>query len=86
MAAEAGQEHGEGLDLLHTMGRGTWHGTVRGVRDSERRQRLLEAALELYGTVGYRATTVQADCKLAKMSTRSFYEVYADHERLLAEL
>ncbi len=64
----------------------TWHGTVRGARDRERRQRLFEAALELYGTAGYRATTVQAVCRLAKVSTRSFYELYTDHEQLLTEL
>lgn len=63
-----------------------WHGTARDVRDGERRQRLLEAALELYGTVGYGASTVQGVCKLAKVSTRSFYELYSEHQDLLAHL
>jgi len=65
---------------------GLWHGTARDTRDHQRRRRLLDAALELYGTLGYRATTVQAVCHEAKVSTRSFYELYADHEELLATL
>lgn len=63
-----------------------WHGTARHVRDQERRRRLLDAALELYGTIGYRAATVQAVCRLAKVSTRSFYELYSDQEELLERL
>lgn len=63
-----------------------WHGTARHTRDQERQQRLLGAALELYGTVGYRATTVQSVCRLAKVSTRSFYELYSDQEELLERL
>ena len=63
-----------------------WHGTERDVRDTERRRRLLDAALELYGTVGYGSTTVGAVCRLAKVSTRSFYQLYADHHELLTRL
>lgn len=86
MAADSALSTKNGLPVAPDAGRAIWHGKARGVRDRERRQRLLEAALELYGTAGYRATTVQAVCKLAKVSTRSFYELYADHEQLLAEL
>ncbi|AIY00014.1 hypothetical protein ART_0415 [Arthrobacter sp. PAMC 25486] len=67
-------------------GSGLWHGTARNARDEQRRRRLLEAALELHGTLGYGSTTVQTVCKLAKVSTRSFYELYADHEELLTRL
>ncbi|MFD4420992.1 TetR/AcrR family transcriptional regulator [Agromyces sp. NPDC058484] len=63
-----------------------WHGTAQHTRDAARRRRLLDAALELYGTIGFRATTVQALCRLATVSTRSFYELYADQERLLEQL
>ncbi len=52
-------------------------------RDGERRQRLLDATLELHGSAGCASMTVQPVCKLAKVSTRSFYELYADHEELL---
>lgn len=63
-----------------------WHGTDRLKRDQDRRQRLLDAALELYGTACYSATPVQAVCRLAKVSTRSFYQLYADHHELLTRL
>ncbi|MGV8885021.1 MAG: TetR/AcrR family transcriptional regulator [Microbacteriaceae bacterium] len=65
---------------------GLWRGTAQHTRDQERRQRLLDAALELYGTVGFRATTIQHLCSLAKVSTRSFYELYASQEELLQAL
>lgn len=64
-------------------GTGLWHGTVRHARDKERRRRLIQGALELQGTLDYGSTTVASVCKLAKVSTRSFYELYADHEELL---
>ncbi|WP_198165876.1 TetR/AcrR family transcriptional regulator [Agromyces laixinhei] len=56
------------------------------MRDETRRRQLMDAALELYGTIGYRATTVQAVCKSAGVSSRSFYELYPDQEMLLTEL
>ena len=65
---------------------GLWHGTERNTRDQERKRRLLDAALELYGTQGYRATTVHAVCQSARVSTRSFYELYADQGELLTRL
>jgi AcrR family transcriptional regulator len=37
------------------------------------RERLLDAGLELFGTVGYEGTTVQALCREARVSTRDFY-------------
>lgn len=63
-----------------------WHGTDRRTRDDGRRARLLDAALELYGTAGFRATSVKAVCTLAAVSTRSFYELYPGQEELLAQL
>lgn len=65
---------------------GMWHGTDRSKRDEDRRRRLLDAALELYGTAGYSATPVQTVCRLAKVSTRSFYQLYAGHHELLTRL
>lgn len=63
-----------------------WRGSARSARDETRRGRLREAALELYGTNGYRSTTVQAICRQAKVSSRSFYELYPQQEQLLADL
>lgn len=63
-----------------------WRGTSRSERDAERRERLLEAGLELYGTIGFRKTSVQALCQESKVSSRSFYELFAAQETLLEHL
>lgn len=55
---------------------GLWRGTSRADRDGVRRERLLEAALELYGTLGFRATSIQALCQESGVSSRSFYDLF----------
>lgn len=65
---------------------GLWRGSDRRTRDDERRGRLLDAALELFGTRGYRATSVQQVCREAGVSSRSFYELHNGLESLFAEL
>lgn len=59
-----------------TISAGLWRGTSRADRDGARRQRLLEAALELYGTLGFRATSIQALCQESGVSSRSFYDLF----------
>ena len=49
----------------------------------ERRVRLMDTALELFGTVGYLPTTVEKLCAAAKVTPRHFYEHFADREALL---
>lgn len=66
-----------------TAGRRTWRGMPPGERDALRRERLLGAGLQLFGTLGYRATTVQGICQEAGVSTRSFYELFESREALL---
>ena len=53
---------------------------------AERRQRLLASGLELFGTQGYPPTTVEILCRHAKVTTRHFYEQFADRESLLITL
>ena len=48
-----------------------------------RRERLLEAALELFGTDGYPATSVERLCAQAKVSTRHFYHEFQNKEAVL---
>ncbi|MEV8377773.1 TetR/AcrR family transcriptional regulator [Kribbella sp. NPDC056861] len=48
-----------------------------------RRERLLDAALELFGTEGYPATSVERLCALAKVSTRHFYHEFQNKEAVL---
>jgi AcrR family transcriptional regulator len=55
-------------------------------RRSERRERMLSAGLELFGTQGYRATTIEALCAAAGVSTRNFYEEFGSREALLIAL
>jgi AcrR family transcriptional regulator len=55
-------------------------------RRRDRRDRFLDAALELFGTTGYAATSVSAVCKAAGLSSRQFYAEFTDREHLLREL
>jgi AcrR family transcriptional regulator len=48
-----------------------------------RRERLLAAALELFGTDGYPATSVERLCAQAKVSTRHFYHEFQNKEAVL---
>lgn len=52
-------------------------------RSAERRQRLLDAALEQFGTEGYQRTPIEQLCQRAGVSTRSFYEEFGAREELL---
>ncbi|MDN5755192.1 MAG: TetR/AcrR family transcriptional regulator [Micrococcaceae bacterium] len=60
-----------------------WRGVSRPQRDAARRHRLLEAGVELFGTQGYAATTVQGLCRQAGVSSRSFYECFSGREEVL---
>lgn len=56
-------------------------------RRRERRQRLAEAGLQLFGAEGgYLATSVKAVCDRAGVSPRHFYEQFEDREALLVHL
>lgn len=52
-------------------------------RKAQRRARLLEAGLDLLGTVGYEQTTMTAVCARAKLTERYFYESFRGREELL---
>jgi AcrR family transcriptional regulator len=55
-------------------------------RRSDRRERLLAAGLELFGTEGYQPTTIERLCASANVSTRNFYEEFGSREQLLLTL
>ncbi len=55
-------------------------------RRAERRTRLIAAAVEAFGTSGYRGTSIEQLCSAAGISTRNFYEEFANRELLLIEL
>jgi AcrR family transcriptional regulator len=52
-------------------------------RRAERRRRLLDAGLELFGTRGYAATTIEALYTQARLAPRHFYEQFPGREELL---
>lgn len=61
----------------------TYAGESASDRLERRRRQLLDAGLELFGTSGYRATTVRQLCREAKVSDRYFYEQFDSTEDLL---
>ncbi|WP_043655821.1 TetR/AcrR family transcriptional regulator [Nocardia thailandica] len=63
-----------------------YRGAAPGQRQQERRARLIEAGVELYGTEGYRNTTVVTVCARAGVGKRYFYESFTDSEDLLLEV
>jgi AcrR family transcriptional regulator len=57
-----------------------------GERRAARRANLIEAAVEGFGTKGYRATSIEELCAAAGISTRNFYEEFSSREELLITL
>jgi AcrR family transcriptional regulator len=55
-------------------------------RCRERRDRMLRAGLELFGSAGFRATTIESLCATAGVSTRNFYEEFGSREALVIAL
>lgn len=55
-------------------------------RRADRRDRLLKAALDAFGTDGYRTTSIEQLCAAAAISTRNFYEEFSTREELLLAL
>lgn len=71
-------------------GKGTKKRSYRGVdterRVHNRRVALIEAGLELFGSRGYRATSVKSVCDQAGLTERYFYESFPNREGLLGGL
>ncbi len=52
-------------------------------RRTERRERLLDAGLELFGTTGFSKTTIPMLCSASGVTARHFYEEFDSREALL---
>jgi AcrR family transcriptional regulator len=52
-------------------------------RKEDRRERLVAAGLELFGTEGYAATSIENVCASAGVTARHFYEHFVSREALL---
>ena len=61
----------------------TYGGIDLAERKEQRRQAFLAAGLNLFGTQGYRATTVRQVCREARLTDRYFYESFETLEDLL---
>jgi AcrR family transcriptional regulator len=61
----------------------SYAGEAAEARVARRRRQLLDAGLELFGTIGYQRTTVRGLCRAAKVADRYFYEEFDGTEDLL---
>lgn len=52
-------------------------------RREQRRQKLLDAGLQVFGTVGFDEATITLLCSTAKVGTKAFYEEFPSPEALL---
>lgn len=55
-------------------------------RRADRRERLLTAAFELFGSQGYAATSIERLCATAGVSTRNFYQEFDGRDAVLIAL
>lgn len=58
-------------------------GVAQAQREQARRTALIDAATEVFGTVGFRRATVRSVCGLAKLNDRYFYAAFDNMEDLL---
>jgi AcrR family transcriptional regulator len=61
----------------------TYRGITPAARQADRRERLMEAGLDLFGTVGYARTSVRSLSAAAALNSRYFYESFSSREDLL---
>ncbi len=71
---------GQGWSMPRTWGARTAH-----ERQAARRERILRAAIKVYGEHGYRNASVKAVCMAAGLTERYFYESFANGEDLLRQ-
>jgi AcrR family transcriptional regulator len=62
----------------------SWKGIPADERSARRRRQLLDAGFELLGTEGLAAAGVRAVCRRAELTSRYFYESFADVDELHA--
>ncbi|GEM30316.1 TetR family transcriptional regulator [Nocardia neocaledoniensis NBRC 108232] len=62
------------------------NGLDPGERRAQREAQVLDAALELFTSRGYLATSVEQICQSSAVSTKSFYQLYANREECFLAL
>jgi AcrR family transcriptional regulator len=63
-----------------------YRGVAPEERDAARRRRLLDAALEHFGTEGWNGTSIEALCRASGVTTRHFYALFGGREELFLAL
>lgn len=63
-----------------------YQGLTSQERTSQRRAAIIAAGLEVFGTLGYAASSVKKICEVAGLTERYFYESFTDRESGLAEV
>jgi len=63
-----------------------YRGHTPEARAADRRERLVDAGIELVGTGGVAAMSMRAVCRQAQLSQKYFYESFADTDELLREV
>lgn len=63
--------------------RRSYAGKDAGTRQSERREKLIVAAIHLIGRQGYAQTSIDAVCREAGLTKRYFYESFSSSDELL---
>lgn len=58
-------------------------GVTHADRAAERRAALIQAATEVFGTIGFRKATVRSICQQAKLNDRYFYAAFDSTDHLL---
>lgn len=58
-------------------------GQSPGERRAARHQKLLDSAVQTFGTIGYAESTIEGLCAAAGVATRHFYELFDGREALL---
>lgn len=64
----------------------TYGGRTVEQRRVERRERLIAAGLELFGSDGYQSVSIERLCAAGGVSTRNFYQEFASREDLLTAI
>ena len=64
----------------------TYAGKAPGERRADRRARLLDAGLQVFGTAAWDEAGITLICATARVGTRAFYEEFDSREALLLEV
>lgn len=71
------------MKKLKTETKRNYGGVGAGAREEKRRNKLIEAGLEAFGTTGFARATIKQICELAGLTERYFYESFKTKEELL---